>query len=131
MPKDLKFETAYSAALRASIDAAIDYDVKLGPEQSRGLDCGFAWVELRPATHPFVRWLKKQASAQISLTDGRSTGRDYGDKGYNGGWHIWNPSQHHTQSIGTKEAGARAFRNELVKHACTAGLIINVGSRFD
>jgi hypothetical protein len=114
------FELAYEEALSAAKAAANAHDAKLGAETARGFDCGFAWVELRPATHPFVRWLKAIPH-----------GREHGSKGWNGGWHIWNPSQHPTQSIGTKEAGARAFRDVLVHHACIAGLTVSVGSSLD
>lgn len=54
--------------------------------------CGFAWVELSPATHPFVRWLKS---------------RDIGHKGYPTGWSV--RVHEFGQSMQRKEAYARAY----------------------
>ena len=71
------FTHVYNLAKAAASDVANAEDEKLGPESARGMDCGFAWVELRPGNHPFVNWLKAHK---------------IGAKGYNGGWHIWNPT---------------------------------------
>jgi hypothetical protein len=39
--------TIYNDAMTAAIAAAKAEDARLPPENARGLDCGFAWVEAR------------------------------------------------------------------------------------
>lgn len=59
--------------------------------------CGFAWVNIKPATSRFVRWLKK---------------RDIGHRDtYYGGWTIW--ISEHGQSITRKSAHASALARAL------------------
>jgi hypothetical protein len=61
--------------------------------------CGFAWVNIKPARGPLIELMKR-------LELGR---RDE----YAGGWTIWNPSEHLTQNMYVKEAGALAFAKVL------------------
>lgn len=102
----------YEEAEAAAIAAAKAHDAQLPPEAQRGLDCGFAWVEVRPARGAFITWCRKNGK---------------GSKHWRSGWQFWNPSHHGTQSIGTKVAGARAFAEVLRKY----GIDASVDSRLD
>lgn len=82
-------------ALEACREAAQDHDNQLGAEQSRGLDCGFAWVVCKPGNGTLARVLKEFGA----------------DKHHAGGVSLWNPAKLSTQSIGPKETGARVFVN--------------------
>ena len=62
--------------------------------------CGFAWINVKPGTSRFCRWLKKKG---------------YGDTdGYYGGITIW--VRYGGQTLELKEAYARAFADVLRKH---------------
>ena len=78
-----------------------------------GYPCGFAWVNIKPARGQFVKVLKKMG---IGRTDD-----------FYGGYTIWNPSNHPTQNMDAKEAGARAFAEELRKY----GVKCSVSTRMD
>lgn len=108
----MNVQEIFVAAETAAVSASIAYDATLPPETARGLDCGFAWVVVRPARGPFVNWCKANGK---------------GRTGHGGGWHFWNPGKHPTQSIDTKQAGARAFAHVLAAH----GIVAEVGSRLD
>lgn len=120
------FLNVHKAAKAAAGEAALKADRSLGPEASRGLDCGFAWVQLTPGNHPYVRALK---AAGI------------GDKHWAKGWELWAGSQLHdisTQSIGVHVAAANAYADYLrglirepVGQAVLTGLDVSVGSRYD
>lgn len=74
--------------------------------------CGFAWVTIRPARGQFVKVMKQM---------------NVGDKGWETGWCVWNPSGNGTQCMDAKVAGARAFADALKKH----GIDVSVGQRMD
>lgn len=74
--------------------------------------CGFAWVQVCPATDPFVRWCKKNG---------------HGDKHWSRGWWFSNPGNHRGQRIDIIEAGAKAFSETLQRH----GLDAHWSSRLD
>lgn len=65
--------------------------------------CGFAWVKVRPATGPFVRWLKAEG---------------LGHKGYTGGWDVW--VHQFEQSLECKTAYANAYAGVLREAGLTA-----------
>jgi len=111
LPKEL-FDKAREAAAKA----ATAYDATLPPERTRGLDCGFAWVTIKPARGAFVQWCKAN---EIGRT------KDYGG----GGFDIWYSKLHDvaTQSIGTHIAAVRAFADVLKAHGVNA----TTGSRYD
>lgn len=73
--------------------------------------CGFAWVNVRPGTSSFAKWLRKSGHARPA---------------YEGGMQIW--VSHFNQSMARKEAYAEAmatvFRTEL-------GVNAYAGSRMD
>lgn len=73
--------------------------------------CGFAWVNVRPGTSSFAKWLRKSGYARPA---------------YEGGMQIW--VREFNQSMARKEAYATAmaevFRNEL-------GINAYAGSRMD
>lgn len=118
MSQTLTFETcagifvaAYDAASRAGAEA----NAKLPPEQSRGFDCGFAWVTIKPARGAFVNHLKAKGIGSLA---------------YNGGWQIWYSKCYPavTQSIGVHEAACEAFAAVLTANGIAG---VTTGSRLD
>lgn len=61
--------------------------------------CGFAWVNVKPATSRIARVLKERYGARKSYSSS--------------GIQIWNPGGSMTQSMDVKEAGAAAFARVL------------------
>lgn len=82
-------------AARAAVDPRLSHTPK---EQRNACDCGFGWVEFRPATHPFIRWCRQH---------------NHGDKHWKSGWQFWSPGQHPGQSVDVHYAGAKAFADVL------------------
>ncbi len=121
----MDYQHILATAIEAAVTAANAADDALPPEGARGLDCGFAWVDAYPATHPFIRWCKKQGAGP----DPSRVKRAYGRKHWQRGWQWWNPSDLPTQSIGPKEAGAAAFAKAL--REALPGLSVSAGSRLD
>lgn len=105
--------TEATAAAQAAGDAK---NATLGSEQSRGLDCGFAWIVVRPARGPFIQWCKNHNPPK-------------GHNHHAGGWCFWYSELYHsaTQSISVHEAAVRAFADVLIKH----GIDCHVDSRLD
>lgn len=91
----------FEAELEAYREAQAQYNRQGG---DRGA-CGFAWVEIRPARGILAKTLKETRK---------------GDKGWNGGIHVWNPSGVAVQSIDVLEAGARAYAHVLRKYGVNA-----------
>lgn len=86
--------------------AAIEATTKMIRENpTQWYPCGFAWVVIKPARGPFVNYLKSQ---------------NIGSRAYGGGWQIWNPSNHSTQWMDAKAAGAQAFASVLNKYGINA-----------
>lgn len=120
LPEDYKrrlealgYETLYARADSAAKEAV----AQAGPEDFRAFNCGFAWVELRPATHPFVRWLKKNK---------------IGDRHWSSGWMLWNPGGFAGQQVDQKVAGAQAWAKVVLDEVREGGsLDVVVGSRLD
>lgn len=94
-------ETAYAAARQA----AAAEDARLGPEATRGLDCGFAWVDIPTgrnapeAVKAFVKYCKTVGTKDCGSP------RGYGKAA----WQFWSPARAQTQSISVHMAGAQAF----------------------
>jgi hypothetical protein len=77
--------------------------------------CGFAWINIRPATSSFVKYLKSRGIGRLA---------------YGGGWSIWVGglfSDARDQSVEYKEAYAYAFASVLREH----GIEAYAGSRLD
>lgn len=91
-------------AKAAAVEAEWEFRKKYGVPTY----CGFAWVNIRPGTHPIVKVLK---------TDFRDTIQSH--KGHPSGWDVWNPGGSSTQSMDIKERGAEAFANVLRKYGVT------------
>lgn len=108
----------WAAVKDAAQAAAKKQDEALNiPEQRRGLDCGFAWLMIRPARGPFVAYLK-------SIGVGRTC--DYGS---GPGYSLWYSRLHDvpTQSISVHEAAIHAAAAVLRAN----GLDVVTGSRLD
>ena len=88
-------------AFAAAEQAAKEYIEKHGEP----LFCGFAWVNIVPGNSPIANYLKKNNLAE---------------KSYRRGVDVWNPSNHMTQSMDVKEAGAEAFAKVLREHGYNA-----------
>jgi hypothetical protein len=101
-------------AEKAAKAAALAKNAQLPPEQSRGFDCGFAWVVVRPARGPIVTVARKL---------GKGHRRDYGG----GGWEFPCSNFAPTQSIEVHVAAAEAFAGVLRSH----GIEASTGSRLD
>lgn len=120
---------AHSAAAAAVETASKQYNEMIGA-------CGFAWVKI-DGTEPLAHHCRKQIKKiQAKYGDYQSPEnsraynnevRMYGDKGYPNGWQFWNPGNHNGQRIDIKEAGAKAFVEELARH----GIRGDFGSRLD
>lgn len=92
-----------TAALKAAVLAADAENIRLGDENSRGLDCGFAWCDIETprgqhseATRDFVKWCKANK---------HGTPRGFGKSA----WQFWSPAKSQTQSVSVHYAGAAAF----------------------
>jgi hypothetical protein len=109
------FARLWAHAKRAGNVAAMNENARLGPENTRGFDCGFAWVNF-PGNTKFARWAKKAGIA---------------GKHYPSGLCIWYAKLHDipTQSVSVHEAAARAARDVLAHGLQTSE--IYVGSRLD
>ena len=110
-----QFKAIWAAAKAAAEKAATEQNAKLGSENSRGFDCGFAWITM-PGNMAFARWAKKEGLAS---------------KGYPSGMHIWYAKIHSvpTQSVSVHEAACRAARDVLA-HALQTSMI-GMASRLD
>lgn len=101
-----------------------------GRENPNAMDCGFAWVVLRPGTHPLARHCRnalKSFDQHANTAAKRAANRRYGDKHWAGGWQWWEPGDFNGQAIGHHLAGAHAFRDVLLSW----GINAEVGSRYD
>lgn len=109
------FALLWARAKAAAQSAAEEQNAKLGNENGRGFDCGFAWVNF-PGNIAFGRWAKKNGIAR---------------KHYPAGLSIWYGKLHNvpTQSISVHEAAARAARDVLA-HGLQISEIY-MGSRLD
>lgn len=87
---ETQMHDAINSAFQAARSATKNYLVKHGENDA----CGFAWVNVSPATSKVAKMLKKSFGAEPS---------------YRGGIDVWNPSASYTQSITAKEEGAIAF----------------------
>ena len=112
----------YFDAKKNAFAAARAEDHRLPPEQCRGLDCGFAWVDIPMGrafmddhTRAFLKWCKE---------NGHGSKRGYGKHA----WQFWSPAGAATQSVSVHYAGAAAFaaslRNAGIRYA-------NAGQRLD
>ena len=97
---------------QATAEAGEATEMYLVKHPGQWYPCGFAWVTIKPARGKFVKLMK-----ELKI----------GHNGTYGGWDIWNPSNHATQCMDAKEAGARAFA-EVLK---AAGLNCTVHTRID
>jgi hypothetical protein len=79
--------------------------------------CGFAWVNVRPATSAFCKWWKKNI--------GEATGREV-HRAYEGGYTVLWVGEFN-QSMTRKEAYAQAFAEVLRKYGIKASAM----SRLD
>lgn len=85
-------------------------------ERHRGFDCGFAWITIRPARGPFVKWLKANGIARGSYDGGSGAG-------------IWYSQLHDvpTQSVSVHQKAVVAAAEVLKRY----GINATTGSRLD
>jgi len=107
----------FAEAKTAAQAAAEARNAKLPPESARGLDCGFAWISIRPARGPFVSYLKAAGIGSRGGYDGR------------GGYGIWYSDLHRlpTQSVSVHQEAARAATEVLKAN----GIDASWNSRLD
>lgn len=100
----------WNAALAAASAAAQAENDKLGAEGSRGFDCGFAWITIKPARGPLVAYLK---NIGVGHSGSYSGGPGYG---------IWYGELHSipTQSVSVHQAAANAATEVLKQHGLNA-----------
>lgn len=105
----------HQKALAAAADAAAAQDKALGPEDLRGFDCGFAWVEA-----PKAKMNTKEGKALKAL-------------GFEKIWspakgaYLWSPAKFPSQSISVHYAGAKAY----VEAMKPAGIEMFANQRYD
>lgn len=95
-PRDQSFLKIWVQARAAAQKAAEAENATLpADENARGLDCGFGWVVIDPATQPFARFLKREGYAKAHHPRGN---------------YVWGSSLHNigTQSVSVHYAAARA-----------------------
>ena len=80
-----------------------------------GYPCGFAWVNIKPARGPFIKFLKEKNIGRKDSYYGGYTLSSYDCSNFNG------------QNMDVKEDGCRAFRNVLIQN----GVEANVYTRID
>ena len=95
----------HNEGIMAAKQAAKDYMDKHGEP----MYCGFAWVNIQPATSKFCRALKAHG-----LADHTS---------YYTGYDIWAPCGTPTQSMDVKEAGASAYAEVLGSYGIKATMM--------
>lgn len=77
--------------------------------------CGFAWVNVKPGTSQFARWLKAEGHARSDS--------------YYGGVMIW--VGEHGQSVTRKEAHAKALAADLTEALDGSKVRVHWSSRLD
>lgn len=100
----------WKKACEAAQEAATKKNASLGPEALRGFDCGFAWINIKPARGPFVKYLKDNGIGSRGGYDGT------------GGYGIWYSDVHRlsTQSVSVHEAAIEAATNVLKENGINA-----------
>lgn len=109
-----RFARIFSDCEVAATRAAEQANASMPPEGQRGLDCGFAWVTIRPARGGFVNWC-------------RANKKGYRVDWGSGGWQIMCSGYHMTQSVSVHMAAADAFAKMLGRF----GIKASTGSRLD
>jgi hypothetical protein len=96
-----QFASVYAEAKAAAVAAEAEFEKKYGDPWY----CGFAWVNIKPGTSPFAKWLKASGFARSS---------------YYKGVDVWNPGGSGSQSMDRKEVGAAAFAAVLQNYGVSA-----------
>lgn len=103
-------QALHTKATEAAVAATAKY---LADHPNDWFPCGFAWVTITPARGKFVNYLKSIKAGSKSY--------------YRGGWQLWNPSNHATQCMEAKVAGANAYAKVLME----SGIKCYADSRMD
>jgi len=141
----MNYEEIFQEAIKAA-ETAVQLQAKSLEGKDMGFDCGFAWVIVKPATGPFVKWAKSKikeagfkydSSGNLQTLSGAYAAggssqrsiRKYGSKSYTGGWQFWEPGadSYRGQSISVFEKGSYAFAAVLKAN----GIDCYVDSRLD
>ncbi len=91
----------FSVALQAAFDAAKIATEEYHAAHGQHFPCGFSWVKIKPARGALIEYLREKKIGRLD--------------DFNGGWIIYNPSNHHTQCMEAKAVGSRAFVETLTK----------------
>ena len=103
----------HDVAMSAAVSAATAMDTSMPPENMRGFDCGFAWVNAPKAD------LRTHVGKELMALGFK--------KSWERGLYLWNPAGLLTQSIDVASAGAAAYADVMRQ----SGLVFTVGSRLD
>jgi hypothetical protein len=112
----MNYQAAHETASAAAQKAAETLNSLMGPEEARGLDCGFAWVEA-----PKVKMNTREGKALKAL-------------GFKKIWspakgaYLWSPAKVMTQSIGVLYAGAQAYAETF---QAATGIEMHANKRYD
>lgn len=104
-------EELYKAAKKEGDMAGLAAELKYGDVYP----CGFAWINIKPARGPFVKFLKEKGIGRTDSYLGGYSLSSYDCCAFNG------------QNMDIKEAGVKAFADVLRQN----GISANVYSRMD
>jgi len=125
---DQEFQRILNRAHDAATEASGAYREAHGESP---VNCGFAWVTVRPARGAFINWCRsRRKTLEVSeqATDRRNA-LLYGGNAYGGGWQFWGPGDYMGQDMDCKRAGAEAFARVLQEEL--VGITVEVGTRLD
>ena len=108
----------HETSVLAASNAAMTEDAKWGDRFGM---CGFAWV----TAHPVNKGNTTLGKEERRILESIGFSKDYTGKTYQ----IWNPSNHPTQNIDVKEAGASAYVSKMDELG--SGFRLTTGSRLD
>jgi len=106
--------------IQSTLAIAFDAAARATDEYDKTHDwfpCGFAWVKIRPARGPLVKYLVDHKLGWVDT--------------FSGGLTVYNPSGSSTQSMNAKIQGAKAFAKVLQESGILGKCDVKVESRID
>jgi hypothetical protein len=116
-PTTQQISNAISIAFDAAAKATDTYLKNPDTYSDTWFPCGFAWIKIKPARGPVVKFLKDHGIGHLD--------------DYAGGYVIYNPSGNATQSLYAKAEGAKAFMKSLEEANILGKATIKVETRWD